>query len=322
MVARSSPKIHQLANYFPMLSMEKMKALADDIKARGLLEPIMFQDGKILDGRNRWVAAHWAGVEPSTIDTLPPNFKDPLDYVISKNLLGRQLTEIQVAIGAEQMATARKGRKKKGGDEATLDEMADRIGYSRSHLAKVRQIRLNRKDVYQQLCNGVYESIDAAHKAAGFGQSKSKSKPDPKPPAPELKQPEPKPPKPDSEPEPPALPEPEPQPPEPEPVVPTLDTEIVPVTPTPKKRRAGLDEIKRSYAETYAKWREEWDWDESTVATLGFNEALDLMVKLGPVTRDRVAKAVHNKLSPGYNVVIDRYGDGMGNGHIPVRVAG
>jgi hypothetical protein len=46
------------------------------------------------------------------------------------------------------------------------------------------------------------------------------------------------------------------------------------------------------------------------------------MLRLGQATRDRVAKAVQIQLSPGYKVVIDRYGDGMGNGHIPVRVAG
>jgi hypothetical protein len=107
------PKIHKFANLLPMLSEEKMKALADDIKARGLLEPVMYHDGELLDGRNRWVGCQWAKHEPRA-ETLPPE-TDPLDYVVSKNVLGRQLTEVQEMVFAEKAATATVGRKKQAG---------------------------------------------------------------------------------------------------------------------------------------------------------------------------------------------------------------
>lgn len=55
---------HPAANLFPMLPKEEMKELADDIKTHGLIHSIILFDGKILDGRNRYVACGIAGVAP------------------------------------------------------------------------------------------------------------------------------------------------------------------------------------------------------------------------------------------------------------------
>src|SRR5208282_6921893 len=71
------PAVHPHSCIFPMISMEEMQALADDIKANGLRHPIITvhiidQFGQnilwIIDGRNRWVACVMAGVDPTFLD--------------------------------------------------------------------------------------------------------------------------------------------------------------------------------------------------------------------------------------------------------------
>jgi hypothetical protein len=56
---------HSFANIFPILdptSVEFM-ALVDDIKENDLREPITLYEGKVLDGRNRYLALHNSGRE-------------------------------------------------------------------------------------------------------------------------------------------------------------------------------------------------------------------------------------------------------------------
>lgn len=100
------PIYHPYANLFPMLSFARLHELSEDIKANGQLDPIIMHEGKILDGRNRWQACVMAEIEPRTVEFDGP---DPLAYVISKNLVGRHLTESQRAMIAAKVATMRAG---------------------------------------------------------------------------------------------------------------------------------------------------------------------------------------------------------------------
>ena len=60
--------VHPVAALFPMLAGDELEELAADIKARGLLQPIVLDaEGRILDGRNRLAACKIAGVEPNFI---------------------------------------------------------------------------------------------------------------------------------------------------------------------------------------------------------------------------------------------------------------
>jgi hypothetical protein len=98
---------HPLADLFPLLEGEAFEELVDDIiQARGVREPIVLHDGKILDGRNRYRAAAVAGVAcpMRTYDG-----DDPLAYVISLNLHRRHLSESQRAMVAAKLATLRVG---------------------------------------------------------------------------------------------------------------------------------------------------------------------------------------------------------------------
>src|ERR1700739_141478 len=102
---------HDLGNTFPMLAGDEAKALARDIREHGLREPITLLDGKILDGRNRYVACREAGVEPRFTSYRGDN---PAAHVVSLNLKRRHLTESQRAMVATKLATLEHGQRQTG----------------------------------------------------------------------------------------------------------------------------------------------------------------------------------------------------------------
>ena len=63
----------------------------------GLREPIVLYEGKILDGKNRYVACDMAGVEPRYVEYDMEKHGDPLQFVISQNLCRSNLNESQCA---------------------------------------------------------------------------------------------------------------------------------------------------------------------------------------------------------------------------------
>jgi site-specific DNA-methyltransferase (adenine-specific) len=83
---------------FPRLSDADLQALADDIRANGLLNPIVLLDGQILDGRNRFEACKIAGVKPRFIEWSGEG--SPLAWVVATNLIRRHLTASQRAVVA------------------------------------------------------------------------------------------------------------------------------------------------------------------------------------------------------------------------------
>jgi len=91
---------HEIANIFPMMSEEEYKALLEDMRQNGQLEPIIVYEDKILDGRNRYKACIELGLKPKMIDFSGNN---PLSFVISKNLKRRHLTASQQAVIALQI---------------------------------------------------------------------------------------------------------------------------------------------------------------------------------------------------------------------------
>jgi phage N-6-adenine-methyltransferase len=91
---------HPAAELFPFMSDEELNELAADIRAHGLLEPIVLLDGLVLDGRNRLRACEAAGVEPSFVEW--DGSGDPLAWVISKNLKRRHLDASQRSMVADK----------------------------------------------------------------------------------------------------------------------------------------------------------------------------------------------------------------------------
>lgn len=56
-------KSHPLADLVPLLEGAPFDELVEDIRARGLVHPVVVFEGKILDGRNRWRACKAAKVD-------------------------------------------------------------------------------------------------------------------------------------------------------------------------------------------------------------------------------------------------------------------
>jgi ParB-like chromosome segregation protein Spo0J len=55
-------KPHPYSEIFPPMEGVDFDALVEDIKTRGLVQPIVLYEGKILDGRNRARACNKLGI--------------------------------------------------------------------------------------------------------------------------------------------------------------------------------------------------------------------------------------------------------------------
>lgn len=96
-------EVHPVADLFPMLPDDELAELAEDIKARGLLQPVVLDpDGRVLDGRNRLAACELAGVDPEFVGY---DGDDPDGYALAVNIARRHLSKGQKAM---VVATAEK----------------------------------------------------------------------------------------------------------------------------------------------------------------------------------------------------------------------
>lgn len=110
-------RFHDYANIFPMLHGEALDALREDIRIHGVREPVVFLDGAILDGRNRYQCARDLGAEYPRVEY---EGDDPLGYAISRNLHRRHLSESQRASVAAKLANMPRGRPSEKGANLPL----------------------------------------------------------------------------------------------------------------------------------------------------------------------------------------------------------
>lgn len=94
---------HPAAKIFPLMSDDELRELARDIGEKGLLQPIMLFEGKVLDGRNRLLACRAAGVTPRFEEWTPRDGLTPTAWVVSLNLERRHLTSDQRACCAVEV---------------------------------------------------------------------------------------------------------------------------------------------------------------------------------------------------------------------------
>src|SRR4051812_22283642 len=100
-------EFHPIAEVWPLMEGEDLAMLAMNIKEHGLRHPILLYEGRILDGRNRWLACDAAMVAPvfEVYDG-----KDPIGMVLSLNQDRRHLHVGQRALIAARLSNLGEGK--------------------------------------------------------------------------------------------------------------------------------------------------------------------------------------------------------------------
>jgi hypothetical protein len=166
---RHTLKIHPLANLFPMMGEKEFQGFVEDVRIKGITDPIWVYKGEVIDGRNRLRAAEILNI--SEVPTREWNEKGSLlEFIISQNLQRRHLKERQRAMIAARMKPAfeedAQWRKQWVGKEkkelpVNLPE-APPAGDSRDHAAKILGISGKSVDyACKVLAKGVPALIEA-----------------------------------------------------------------------------------------------------------------------------------------------------------------
>ena len=162
-------EFHETANIFPMMDEDALTELANDIRANGLLEPITTYEGKILDGRNRYIACHMAEVEPRFESYIGD---DPICYIISMNLKRRHLNESQRAMIGARLANMPSGART---DLAQIcarsqEQAAEMMGVSRRSVQSAHSVQQDGIPELIALVNGGNIAVSQAAKIAKLSE--------------------------------------------------------------------------------------------------------------------------------------------------------
>lgn len=162
---------HPAAELFPMMGQDDLAALADDIRAHGLLNPIVRLGEMVLDGRNRLRACEMVGVEPRFVEW-EPNGASPSEWVIAANLHRRHLSvgqraaiavEVRVLFEAEARETMGGRPSTKPGAPVhqvstrakdTARRAAELVGVSRRSVSYATEVQREAPDVFEQVKAG------------------------------------------------------------------------------------------------------------------------------------------------------------------------
>ena len=149
-------EFHSMANIFPMLGVEELGELADDIMLNGLHQSVELFEGKILDGRNRYLACELVGIEPDYIEY---EGDDPLGYVLSLNLHRRHLTASQRAALAVEIANMKSGTRTDLEPslklaEVSQSEAAERLDVSPAYIREAKKIQRESPEHFDKVKSG------------------------------------------------------------------------------------------------------------------------------------------------------------------------
>lgn len=126
-------KTHWVADLYP-LNEDDVAALAEDIKASGQITPIKaLKDGRIIDGRNRWLACERVGVEP-LVDIINPEGEEVADdklfaLATSCNSMRRDMTTSLRACLAAEAWKRLYPNQRHGGDRKSTKHQAPKVGF-------------------------------------------------------------------------------------------------------------------------------------------------------------------------------------------------
>lgn len=157
-------KIHQLAYLFPEMQPGEFAELKADIKANGLLEPIITYQDEIIDGRHRFKACEELGIEPR-FEAYEGD--SPASFVVSKNLMRRQLTSSQKAAVAVDMLPffeeeARKRMQagveldptQKIAEGESRQQVADVLGTNRQYVSDAKKLKEENPEIFEDVKTG------------------------------------------------------------------------------------------------------------------------------------------------------------------------
>jgi hypothetical protein len=151
----SKMNVHPITEIFPMMQEDELAELADDIKANGLINPIVVDaNGILIDGRNRLEACRRVGVQPifQTLDGI-----DPVAFILSSNDKRRHMSKGQRAMIAAKVRLLLNNK-------STTNAAAE-IGVAQAYVAKASIVLEFAPDLADQVIAG-NKSLNEAYTEA------------------------------------------------------------------------------------------------------------------------------------------------------------
>jgi ParB-like chromosome segregation protein Spo0J len=180
-------QIHPMAKLFPPVTGKRFDDLVADVKAKGLLNPIILHAGVVLDGSNRLRACRVAGIPARFVEFSSLNLKcSPEEYIWSSNIERRQLTPDQRTVLAFDWAKAlreqAKAKQQLGGKDKTPQAeairtraaIAVRAQVSEHKVAQFERVKKNAPQLVKKVASGTMKLKDAA-KVADKKRARGKS---------------------------------------------------------------------------------------------------------------------------------------------------
>jgi hypothetical protein len=147
-------KVHPAADLFPMMGDEDLQNLAASIAENGQLQPIMMQNGLLIDGRNRLAACKLAGVKPIFAEL--PKDQDPLDYIDAMD------ERRNVSKGQRAMVKAmRYPEVKHGGKRVKGSSLVSKDDFHGSRVSQARSVLHHSRALAESVVKGI-TPLDAA----------------------------------------------------------------------------------------------------------------------------------------------------------------
>ncbi|WP_338676802.1 ParB/RepB/Spo0J family partition protein [Streptomyces sp. SCSIO 30461] len=162
---------HPITSLFPSLDGDELRALADDIRDRGLLHPIVLDtQGRLLDGRGRLKACEIADAEPAFVTY---DGGDPSGYAMSVNLRRRNITKGQAAMISAKARSAPEHRPRSGAEQSTRS-VAEQTGLSLGRISQANMVLQHAPDLVDSVISGAM-GLDEAYESARANKAKANS---------------------------------------------------------------------------------------------------------------------------------------------------
>lgn len=194
--------VHPAADLFPLIEGPEFDELVQDIKAKGLRQPIVLTHDKstLVDGRNRYRACEAAGVDP-VFSTLGARYTEPmiLDLIVSENIRRRHLNPGQLAMlaadlepmYAEEVKAIEAARKSKlsntdstvapGPQSKSREKAAAAVGASGRSTSRAKALKDLAPDLAEKVRTGQLDLKPAERQARERAKAQPKPEPSPKP---------------------------------------------------------------------------------------------------------------------------------------------